>query len=69
VFSNWDSSKSPIDLKNPPHYSVRQIDNSTTTLTGILMSRKISHAIVVGGRGAWMDDQTMAAKNYVQQTS
>jgi hypothetical protein len=69
VFLNGDSSKSPVDLKDPAHYNGRQVDNSTPTLTGILMSRTIRYGMIGGGRGAWMDDPTMAAKNYVKQTS
>jgi hypothetical protein len=58
-----------VDLKNPAHYSGRELDNSTPTLTGILMTRKIRYGIIGGGRVALMGAQTIAAKNYVQQTS
>jgi hypothetical protein len=58
-----------VDLKNPPHYSGRELDNSTPTLTGIFMTLKTPYGMIVGGRGAWMDAQVIAAKNYVQQTS
>jgi hypothetical protein len=64
-----DSSKSPIDLKNPAHYNGRQIDNSTPTLIGISMSSAISYGMTRSGSEVLMDAPIIAAKNYVQQTS
>jgi hypothetical protein len=69
VFSVWESGKSPIDLKNPAHYNGWEVDNSTPTLTGVLMSGKIRSGMMVRGHGALKDEPTIATKHYVQETS